>query len=346
MRTTTATTPLPTAEAPTVPAPAPPPPAPRVGALDALRGFALCGILLVNIPFQITRMRRVDEDFDAYPVATFLDLLVHQRFFPIFCFLFGVGFALLLSGAERRTERPRTALLRRLLALGLLGLVHQLAHPGEALLPYAVVGLLILLPASWLPTRVVLPVGLLGLVASVTLVSGGTASIPPLFLLGLAAARLGVAEALDRHTGRLAVLLALAAPAALAAGWWQHTYPPAGPYATRIAAAAGMLGALAYGTALLLVLRTGLGRRLSAVLEPLGRMALTNYLSATVAVVLAAGPLGLWDSARWGTAMALAVAVLAAQAAVSHWWLARFRHGPLEWCLRSLTWWTPARLRR
>lgn len=177
--------------------------------------------------------------------------------------------------------------MRRLIALGLLGAAHQLLHPGEALEPYAIIGLVILLPATWLPTWLVLTGGLLGTVASVTLAAGGILSIPGLFLLGLAVARLGIAHTLDRRTGQLAAVLALSAPAAAAAVWWQHTYSPVGPFATRIAAEAGLLGALAYATALLLLLRTPLGRPLSAVLEPLGRMALTNYLTATLAVTAA-----------------------------------------------------------
>jgi uncharacterized membrane protein YeiB len=109
---------------------------------------------------------------------------------------------------------------------------------------------------------------------------------------------------------------------------------------------AGLVGALAYATALLLVLRTRLGRPLSAVLEPLGRMALTNYLTATLLVVAAAGPLGLRESSRWGTAMVLAVVILAVQTVFSRWWLARFQYGPMEWVLRCVTWWNVVQLRR
>jgi uncharacterized membrane protein YeiB len=75
-------------------------------------------------------------------------------------------------------------------------------------------------------------------------------------------------------------------------------------------------------------------------------MALTNYLTATLAVVAAAGPPGLWGSAPWGTAMALAAAILAVQVVFSRWWLARFRYGPLEWGLRCVTWWSVVPLRR
>ncbi|MFF4170713.1 DUF418 domain-containing protein [Streptomyces sp. NPDC001744] len=322
----------------------------RITVLDALRGFALCGILLVNVN-QIAPMDPVSsapsEPVQWYAVPEYLELFVQHRFFPVFSFLFGLSFAIFLDSAARRSARPRLLLVRRLIALGLLGAAHQLLHPGEALLPYAIVGLVILLPASWLPTWLVLTGGLLGTVASVTVVGGGLVSIPGLFLLGLALARLGIASTLDRRTGQLAVVLALAVPAAAAGIWWQHTYPMAGPYATRIAAGAGLLGAVAYSTALvLLLLRTPLGRPLSAVLEPLGRMALTNYLTATLAVVAAAPALGLAESSHWDRAMVLAVTILAVQSVFSRWWLSRFRYGPLEWGLRCVTWWNVMPLAR
>ncbi|MFB7631521.1 DUF418 domain-containing protein [Streptomyces sp. NPDC056149] len=327
-----------TTATPPAPARTPTPGAHRIRALDALRGFALCGILLVNIP-QITDLLFGPRPGVLHPVRAFLDLTVQERFFPIFSFLFGISFALFLDGAARRSDRPRLLLVRRLVALGLLGAAHQLLHPGEALTPYAIFGLLVLLPATWLPTPVVL-VGGVGLtVASVTLVSGGLITIPGLFLLGLAVARLGVPRALDHRTGRLAAVLAVAAPVAAAAVWWQHATDPGDPHATRIAAGAGLLAAVAYAVALLLLLRTRLGPALSAVLEPLGRMALTNYLTATLLVVAAAPVLGLRHSLHWGTAMALALAILTAQVLASRWWLARFRYGPAEWCLRCVTWW-------
>ncbi|MCE4945659.1 DUF418 domain-containing protein [Streptomyces albulus] len=320
------------------PAPAPAPDRPRIRALDALRGFALCGILLVNVP-QITAMAFGPSPGVLHPIRAFLDLTVQERFFPIFSFLFGISFALFLDGAARRSDRPRLLLVRRLVALGLLGAAHQLLHPGEALTPYAIFGLLVLLPATWLPTPVVLGAGTVLTLASVTVTSGGIATIPGLFLLGLAVARLGLPRALDHRTGRLAAVLAGLVPLAAAAVWWQHAVDPADAHATRIAAGAGLLAAGAYAVTLLLLLRTLLAAPLSAVLEPLGRMALTNYLTATLLVVAAAPVLGLRHSLHWGTAMVLALAILVVQTLVSRWWLARFRYGPVEWCLRCVTWW-------
>ncbi|WP_433421189.1 DUF418 domain-containing protein [Microtetraspora malaysiensis] len=314
------------------------PAASRIRALDAVRGFALCGILLVNLP-SIARLTFGPRLGEPHPIRHALDLIVEGRFFPIFSFLFGISFALFLDGAARRSDRPRLLLVRRLIALGILGAAHQMLQPGEALTPYAIYGLIVLLPATWLPTPLVLVAGAGITLASVTLVSGGLATIPGLFLLGLGVARLGIPRVLGHSTGRLAAAFAVIAPAAVAATWWQNAIDPTDAHATRVAAGAGLVTALAYALALLLLLRTPVGPALSAVLEPLGRMALTNYLTATLLAVATVPVLGLRESLHWGTTMVLALAILVVQTLFSRWWLARFRYGPAEWCLRCVTWW-------
>ncbi|WP_461156249.1 DUF418 domain-containing protein [Saccharopolyspora tripterygii] len=317
----------------------------RVTEWDALRGLALCGILLVNIP-QINHMTHGAESGASHLISTGLGMLVEQHFFPIFAFLFGLSFSLFLEGAQQRARRPRLMLARRLLVLGLIGAAHHVLQPGEALLPYAIFGLLVLLPASWLPTWVLLPASALVTIAGFTVVSGGILGIPGLFLLGLVCARSGIARTIDRRPGQLAAVLGVALLLSVAAVWAQLVYPPDGPLATRITAGAGVLGAVAYASAFLLVIRTRIGRPVAALVEPLGRMALTNYLTATLLVVAASGPLGLRESTDWSTALVLALSVLAAQTGFSHWWLGKFRYGPAEWALRSATWWKPVPLRR
>lgn len=97
--------------------------------------------------------------------------------------------------------------------------------------------------------------------------------------------------------------------------------------------------ATAYVAGLLLLLRTPARGALRGALEPLGRMALTNYVTASMLVLAADRLLGLSGSDRWGAALALAAAVLGLQVAWSRWWLSRYRYGPLEWGLRCVTWW-------
>jgi uncharacterized protein len=73
-------------------------------------------------------------------------------------------------------------------------------------------------------------------------------------------------------------------------------------------------------------------------LAPLGRMALTNYLmqSLICASVFYGFGLGHWGLPR-AQQVVFVVVVYAAQIAFSHWWLARFRYGPMEWLWRGFT---------
>ena len=74
------------------------------------------------------------------------------------------------------------------------------------------------------------------------------------------------------------------------------------------------------------------------VLAPLGRMALTNYLmqSLICALYFFGYGLGHWGMPRAQQVLFVAV-VYIAQIAFSHWWLARFRYGPMEWLWRGFT---------
>ncbi|WP_433727017.1 DUF418 domain-containing protein [Nocardia sp. CA-129566] len=319
----------------------------RIQELDAVRGVALCGTLVVDI-CQLTDMRATVEPGIVDPIRHLLSVLFEGRFFPIFSFLFGLSFSLLLDRAAQRTDRPRLVLARRLIALGVLGLIHQVFQPGEALLPYAIVGSVILLPAASLPRWVLLLAGLVCTIGVPVALGGGFGLVPGLFLLGLAADRFGLAEDLSELGWQVVVVFALAAPAAVVVGTWEYRIPYAELWTGSVAPLAGLLGALAYLTGVLLVLRTETGEVFAEVLEPMGRMALTNYLSAT-ALILTADPwLHLSDSNRYGTLLGLAFAIIAVQALWSYHWLRWFRYGPFEWVLRCVTWWqlVPNRLTR
>lgn len=112
-------------------------------------------------------------------------------------------------------------------------------------------------------------------------------------------------------------------------------------------AGAGLLIAGVYVCVLLVALRTPLRPVLQTVFAPLGRMALTNYLSATVLVLVASlafeGPPHTWPGS---TVLLIAGVILAVQWVWSTLWLRRYRQGPLEWLWRWATWARRPPLRR
>ncbi|MDP9795497.1 putative membrane protein YeiB [Catenuloplanes nepalensis] len=314
----------------------------RIVALDVIRGFALCGITIANIK-PIAHRGTVHESAgtvlppapDALP---WLHLFVDQRFYPIFAVLFGVGFQLLL-----RSAGSRRVLLRRLVALLAVGLAHMLLlWPGDILTAYALFGLLVLLPASWLPRNWAAGLCVLLIGLSLGLGTGFYLLTPGLLMLGATLTRFGVVDRIERSARVPATAFVLSAAAAVPFGYLQATSEATVRWTYPIA---GLLIAAAYVCGLLLLLRTPLRRGLTAVLAPLGRMALTNYLGTT-ALVLTISALAP-GSDGWGTGavLTIAAAILALQWAWSTLWLRWFRQGPLEWGWRWVTWWRRPPLR-
>ncbi|GGK91946.1 hypothetical protein Sme01_54340 [Sphaerisporangium melleum] len=321
----------------------------RIAALDVIRGFALCGILLANVQPIANTGPMVVTGAGAPPENAWMGLLVEQRFFPIFSLLFGIGFSLLLDSAAHRTARPRVLLLRRLLVLLGFGLAHMVLWRGDVLTIYAVVGLVVLLPSTWLPRWAVSVLAAVLAATSLALYGGGITLVPALFLLGSALTRFGVIDRIERSAKvPLALAAAFAAGAALVL-WWQAGTRPDDGHAIDFAlalAVPGLLLAGAYVCTLLVLLRTPLRPVLRAVFEPLGRMALTNYLTATVLVIIADRVFELPLRSSWTAVYALAGTILAAQWLFSTLWLRRYRQGPLEWIWRWATWTRRPPLRR
>jgi uncharacterized protein len=121
--------------------------------VDALRAFALAGILQVNIQSFVWGAGDPLGFFAEPPGA--LDTIVHllvgtfvsTKFLSIFAFLFGVGFALQWRSLRRRLAAPdaRAAYRRRLWFLLALGLAHgALLYFGDILAAYALVAFVLL----------------------------------------------------------------------------------------------------------------------------------------------------------------------------------------------------------
>ena len=119
--------------------------------------------------------------------------------------------------------------------------------------------------------------------------------------------------------------------------------------AFQVAMGLGLLGSLAaslgYIGAIVLGLHDRL-RRWLALLEPAGRMALTNYIAQSVigTWVFYGYGLGQWGMPR-AQQLLYVLLVFALQVLASRWWLARFRYGPLEWLWRWATYGRPPAMR-
>ncbi|MGE6758371.1 DUF418 domain-containing protein [Corallococcus interemptor] len=111
----------------------------------------------------------------------------------------------------------------------------------------------------------------------------------------------------------------------------------------------GELGfAAVYVSGITLLFQRATWQRGLGLLAPVGRMALTNYLSQSIISVLFFYGFGLGFITKLGPAACVAycLSVFSVQVAWSHLWLARFRFGPAEWVWRSLTYGKAQPMRR
>ncbi|WP_285038072.1 DUF418 domain-containing protein [Plantibacter sp. lyk4-40-MEA-4] len=310
----------------------------RWNLIDALRGFALAGILFVNVP-DITRLGS-DIPFDRRQstlMDTVLEFAVQTRFVPIFAFLFGLSAMLVIQSARRRGTGALVPMLLRLGTLLLIGIAHGFLYPGEILREYAICGILMLPLMLWLPRWALLWSGVVLTVAAYAVTGGGLTTLPGLFLAGAGAAAYGLPKVLDAGGRPVWLTFLVATALAVPAIVWQTT-EPGDPRFTNAGGIAGGILAVVYLTGFALLWQTPVRRVLAAVFEPLGRMALTNYLAASV-VFVGVGLLVPFREIDDLAAVSVgALVLIAVQSVLSRLWLRHYRYGPVEWVWRMATW--------
>ena len=174
---------------PTLPGPVQP--GERIEEMDVLRGFALLGILLMNIEGLVGPLAASMSGLD--PALTGADrivdwliyVLVQGKFMTLFSLLFGMGFALMLGRAQARGASGVRPYSRRLLVLLAIGIAHALLlWAGDVLISYALVGFALLLlfratPARRLPVWAIsITVALMALLLALGLMMQSMAATP------------------------------------------------------------------------------------------------------------------------------------------------------------------------
>ena len=132
----------------------------RVKAIDLMRGFALLGILIINMLAFHSPLSYIDpyKWFNGSlneGIYMVIDIFIQASFYPLFAMLFGYGLAMQFMRAEARNRPFMPLAVKRLLILLLIGIIHAfLIWYGDILITYAIMGLLLIsmirLPSTWL----------------------------------------------------------------------------------------------------------------------------------------------------------------------------------------------------
>jgi uncharacterized protein len=152
----------------------------RIEILDILRGWALFGVFLCNMRW----FSGYSDDADLWTNAVdklavlLVDYAADDKFYSLFSFLFGLGFALQIVRAQARNAPFVRVYARRLLVLFLIGLAHVCMFGwGDALHIYAALGFALLLLRR-APNRVVLTLAVLFLLVVPALYFSAEAASP------------------------------------------------------------------------------------------------------------------------------------------------------------------------
>jgi uncharacterized protein len=130
----------------------------RIAQIDILRGFALFGVLLVNVfgyNASFFDFGGFYKTFETPPDSTIFHLIVGfaaDKFIFIFSFLFGISFSIMYSKYRSDENSFFRFYLRRLAVLMLIGIVHIVFFwAGDILFSYGLLGVLLLISRKMRP---------------------------------------------------------------------------------------------------------------------------------------------------------------------------------------------------
>lgn len=374
----------------------------RIHEIDAIRGFALLGILMMNImafsgpdmedSFNPERSEIYTGFFNELSLF-FINTFVTANFFTMFSFLFGLGFFIFLSRAEEKGRRIAPLFYRRMFILLIFGLLHGiLLWYGDILWTYAIAGMILFFFYKLSPkVNLIVAISLLTVITSLILlgalalylmgdqamgnysleigmteailngsysdiismnmtllgisVSGIIFVVPivlAMFLIGLAFGQMRIFENLSIHMSLLKKIacfgLGIGLPIKIMTGYFT-TYAGNNDFYATIGQLSSSLGGplMALGYVALMLILMQRYRQLVTILQPVGQMALTNYIGQTVIMLLIFYVGGLFNSVDAVWFIPIVLVVFLVQIGLSKLWMKHFSYGPLEWIWRTLT---------
>lgn len=124
---------------------------PRIEIIDALRGFALAGIVICHVvenyiagPNPEAFNEAVHQGLADNIVDGFIGIFLRGKFIALFSFLFGLSFFIQMDNGQKKGSYFGGTFLWRLLLLLAIGFVHSLFYRGDILTVYAFLGIFLI----------------------------------------------------------------------------------------------------------------------------------------------------------------------------------------------------------
>ncbi len=398
--------------------------------VDVLRGFAIFGILMVNMHLMYQPMLHVmmKPNLDSSTLNTALAALVRflfeGKFYIIFSFLFGYGFWLFLNKTVEEGKSILPFFRRRMFFLLLFGIAHVVfLWAGDILVYYALFGFLLLLfrkssnkkVIRWAIAFMVLPTFLTAIsvffmwmgsqvpeakqvmeeqagqnfvvlkslyeraivvyskgsffdIISIRLAEYKTMLpaafffypvVLAMFLIGILFARKNLFKEYKSNKAFFVksfwwgLAIGIPANSLFLVSYYNIDYQLPNIWMllnTSMMLIGGASLGLFYVSAITLLFIKGKDLALKNIFAPVGRMALTNYLSHSIitAFLFHSYGLGLYGQIEVWQGVLLAITIFVGQVYFSRWWLKNYLFGPFEWLWRSLTYlkWQPMTIKQ
>lgn len=326
----------------------------RIISIDILRGLSLFGIFLVNMPdFNFKHLGVTYTGTEAF-FRLLYDLFIQQKFYLIFSFLFGLSFYIFMSRAEQKQQKNIYVLsIRRLLALFLFGMIHQLLWNGDILTKYALYGL-ILLAFYRQSSKVILTLlALLGLLffwgisgVSPNINSTMVIFVLPILIMFLFGFYIGKIKLFMQITEKKKYIRGIQFIALIFSFPGLYETIKSFMYMSKdsflsidssIVALSALPLSLFYIATFILLLENHRIKKLLNPVKYIGQMSLTNYILQTLIGITLSRVLDINLGSSLLLSFFIASIIYILQIVISMLWLKSFRYGPLELIWRLIT---------
>lgn len=347
----------------------------RLHVIDALRGFALLGIILVHSAQQFP------DSYNTTKIDNIVNLIILHLFsgrsFTIFCFLFGFGLALQVDSARKKLQPFLGPYCWRLFILFIIGYLHAQLYPGDILQTYALLGFIVAFSIKLSNNQLLVlasvlyacgiftefyTVELSNIVKPITSASESSKAlqfllfhklkdliwsnrlftIPALFVLGLFAGRKKLFIDTEENLvlwRRILIWSTFAVTFTTLIYYVDKLIGTASVHNQNTLYSLRQITQSTFYVAIITYLfQRKVFKKIVSYLLPIGQMGLTIYLMQSIILKLYYGlaPDSILNMGR-ATSIGITIIFFIVQIIFAAWWMSHFRYGPIEWLWRSLT---------